>query len=313
MQIQQLQNALRIGRQRFMFVVGILRRRDLHQLHFIELMDANDPARFAPGRAGFAPKAGRVSDKFFRQIRRRENFFAMKICHRHLRGRREEQLVLLQPVHVVLKFRQLRRADHAIAPHEKWRAHFEVAMLARVQIEHEIDQRALQLRARAGETNEPAPAQFRGALQIEKLQLRSRARRDPEPYRRDAAFRPNCAPPDWRSHLCRPAPSACGKFGISRSRFLCCSSAGERLLVQQSNLIADFAGHDLPVPPDDSPRLRLPPISLLNLLRSALQLLQRGFRFAPFRIDAQHFIDLAPRRRRRGWRAGFSQNRAVRE
>ena len=46
-------------------------------------------------------------------------------------------------------------------------------MLARVQIEQEIDQRALQPRAGTGETNEPAPAQFRCSFKIEQLQLRS--------------------------------------------------------------------------------------------------------------------------------------------
>ena len=97
----------------------------------------------------------------------------MKIRHRHFRRRREEKLAVSEPVHVLLKFRQLRRADHAFAPHQKRRAHFEITVLARVQIEHELDERPLQPRARAGKANEPAPAQLRRALQIEELQLRS--------------------------------------------------------------------------------------------------------------------------------------------
>src|SRR5437764_12826754 len=44
-------------------------------------------------------------------------------------------------------------------------------MLARVEIEHELDQRPLQPRPGAGETNKSAPAQLRRALQIEQLQL----------------------------------------------------------------------------------------------------------------------------------------------
>ena len=63
----------------------------------------------------------------------------MKIRHRHFCGRREEELLILHPVHVVLELRQLRRADHAFAPNQKRRTHFEVAVLARVQIEHELD------------------------------------------------------------------------------------------------------------------------------------------------------------------------------
>ena len=46
-------------------------------------------------------------------------------------------------------------------------------MLARVQIDHEIDQRAFELRACAGKTNETAPAQFRRPFEIEEIQSRA--------------------------------------------------------------------------------------------------------------------------------------------
>src|ERR1043166_9850326 len=70
-------------------------------------------------------------------------------------------------------FRELACADHAIAPDEERRIDFGVVMLARVQVEHEIDQRAFELRARAGETDEAAAAQLRRTLQIEQLQFRA--------------------------------------------------------------------------------------------------------------------------------------------
>ena len=44
-------------------------------------------------------------------------------------------------------------------------------MLARMQVDHEIDQGAFQLRTGAGEADEPTAAQFRCASQIEKFQL----------------------------------------------------------------------------------------------------------------------------------------------
>ena len=46
-------------------------------------------------------------------------------------------------------------------------------MFARMQIEHELNQRSLQPRARAGKANKSAPAQLRRALGIEELPLRS--------------------------------------------------------------------------------------------------------------------------------------------
>ena len=137
-------------------------------------MHPNDAARFAPGRSGLATKTRRVSDKFLRKIDNREDFFPIKICHWHFGGWREKQLAILQSVHVLFKFWKLRRPNHAIAPDQKWRTDFKVTMLARVQIEHEIDQRPLQLRARTGETNKPAAAQFRSAFQIEQFQFRSK-------------------------------------------------------------------------------------------------------------------------------------------
>jgi hypothetical protein len=46
-------------------------------------------------------------------------------------------------------------------------------MLTRVQVEHEVDQRALELRACPGKTNETAPAQFRRPFEIEEIQSRA--------------------------------------------------------------------------------------------------------------------------------------------
>jgi hypothetical protein len=46
-------------------------------------------------------------------------------------------------------------------------------MLARVQIEHEVDQGAFELRSCTGETNETAAAEFRCPFQIEQIQSRA--------------------------------------------------------------------------------------------------------------------------------------------
>src|SRR5436190_11795984 len=49
-------------------------------------------------------------------------------------------------------------------------------MLARVEVDHETDQRAFELSACAGKTNETASAQFRRPFEVEEIQ--SRAERD---------------------------------------------------------------------------------------------------------------------------------------
>src|SRR5205823_2873821 len=85
------------------------------------------------------------------------------------------ELIVFQPVHIGFKFWELRCSDHAFAPHQERGAHFLVTMLARVQIEHELDQASLQPRARAGETNETASAQLCRALQIKEFDIRNNA------------------------------------------------------------------------------------------------------------------------------------------
>src|SRR6266403_1429780 len=110
-------------------------------------MDSNNAARLAPGRSRFPSETWRVSNEFLRKIDSCENFVAMKICHWHFRCRREKELTFLKSVHVGLELRQLRGADHAIPPHQKRRTDLGIAILARMQIEHELDQRSLQPRA----------------------------------------------------------------------------------------------------------------------------------------------------------------------
>src|SRR6266446_1284618 len=122
-------------------------------------MDAENSSRLTASGAGLAPKTRRVSHKFFWKIYNRQNFLAVEVRQWHFGGRHEEKFAVFQAVHVGFKFRQLSRADHAITPDQKRRADFGVAVLAGVQVDHEIDQRPFQLRARAGKTNKSAPAQ----------------------------------------------------------------------------------------------------------------------------------------------------------
>src|SRR5205823_10777624 len=114
-----------------------------------------------------APETGRVSDELLRQLRGRQNFFPMKIRHRHFRRRREKKLLVFEPVHVLLELPQLGRPDHAFPPNEERWAHLEITMLTRMQIEHELDERPFQSRAGTRETDKSAAAQLRCPFQIE--------------------------------------------------------------------------------------------------------------------------------------------------
>ena len=64
------------------------------------------------------------------------------------------------------EFRQLRRAEHGLVAHEERRVDLGVAVLGRVQVEHELRQRPLQPRQRALQHNEARAGEFRGGLEI---------------------------------------------------------------------------------------------------------------------------------------------------
>src|SRR5437868_6480324 len=99
----------------------------------------------------------------------------MEICHRHFGSWCQKELIPagcvgLQAVHVLLKFRQLCGPNHAITPDQKRWTNLEIPMLARVQIEHELDQGALQSRSGASETDKSTATEFRCPFQVEQLQ-----------------------------------------------------------------------------------------------------------------------------------------------
>ena len=136
-------------------------------------MHPDDPACLAAGCASFAPETWRIGNKLFRKIDNAQNFVAMNVRQLDFRSRRKEELVLLQPIHVSFKFRQLRCANHAIASHQKRRADLDITVLSRMQVDHEINQGAFQLCTCSRETDKTAAAKLRSAFQIEELQLRA--------------------------------------------------------------------------------------------------------------------------------------------
>ena len=112
-------------------------------------------------------------------------------------------------------------------------------MLARVQIEHEINQRAFQSRARAREADESAPAQFRRALQIEKFQLRP----ERDVIQHDSAQRRLFSPTSHHRILARVFAHrrvCVRQIWNLEEQSLLLLVRRRGLLVQERNLLADF-------------------------------------------------------------------------
>ena len=133
--------------ERFERRVRIRRPHDVHDLHLVELMLADHAARVLAGRARFRSEAWRVRHELQRQLLRRHDLLAHEIGDRHFRRRNEMEVALaLDGEQVLLELRQLPGSEQRGGLHEIRHVHFGVAMLARMQVEHELAKRAVQPR-----------------------------------------------------------------------------------------------------------------------------------------------------------------------
>ena len=111
-QLEPLQHFLRVRRQRLELLVGLLRRRQLHELDLVELMLADQAAHVLAVRAGFAAEARRVGRVADRQLAAVENLAAMQVGQRHLGGRHEIQIPVAGNLEQIrLELRQVAGAD----------------------------------------------------------------------------------------------------------------------------------------------------------------------------------------------------------
>ena len=88
-QLETLEHFFRVQRQRFELVVRLLRRRQLDELDFVELVLANQSADVLAVRSGFASEARRVGGVADRQLAAVENLAAVQVRQRHF-GRRNQ-------------------------------------------------------------------------------------------------------------------------------------------------------------------------------------------------------------------------------
>ena len=143
------QDILGIGGQPFELIVAIFRLGELHQLHLLELVLPDDAAHVAAIRAGLAAEAGRVGAEVNGQLVGIQRFVAKEIRDRNLRRGDQPVVGVLQLEKILRELRQLAGTVQACGIYHERRQHFGIAVLAGVRIEHEIDQRALQLARRA--------------------------------------------------------------------------------------------------------------------------------------------------------------------
>ena len=137
-------------------------------------MLADDAAHIASVGPGLAAEAGRVGAQLDGQLVEVERFVAIEIRHRDFGGGDQPEIRVLELEQIRCELRQLAGAVQAGGVDHERRQHFGVAVLAGVHVQHEVDQRALQLRAQAPVDGEARAGDFGGALEIQDAEVRAR-------------------------------------------------------------------------------------------------------------------------------------------
>ena len=144
---------------------GLFRRRDRDEFHLRELMLADHAARVAARRAGLSAKARCSSRHPYGQLVFVGDVLAHEIGQRDF-GRRDEPVSLARWKLILLELRKLCRAEHGVVPDEQRRVHFRIAVLGRVQVEHELGERPLEPRQRTLQHHEACAGQLGRRLEI---------------------------------------------------------------------------------------------------------------------------------------------------
>ena len=144
-------------------------RRDRHHLHLGELVLADHAARVASRRARLGAEAGGQRRETHRQRRLVDDAVADEVCERHLGGG-DQPVVVAGTELVVAEFRELRRAEHGVVPHQQRRVDLQIAVLARVQVEHVLAERPMEASQRPLEHDEARARQLRRRVEVHEAQ-----------------------------------------------------------------------------------------------------------------------------------------------
>ena len=170
MDIQPAQDLLGICQEFFQFVVRGLRGRELDQLHLVELVLAYNPPRILAIGTRFLAKTGGIGAIVQRQVLFSEGLFPMDIGHRHLGSRDQKVIHPFDLEEVLLELGELAGARHDVPVDHEGGEYLPVAVLVDVQIEHKVDQGALQPGPEVFVQGKPGPCQLGTPLKIEDIE-----------------------------------------------------------------------------------------------------------------------------------------------
>src|SRR5205823_4944558 len=119
------------------------------ELDLFKLVDALDATDVAAGAHLLAAKTHGLGGIEEGQGPRFEDFAAVKVGERRFSGRDEPEVLFRVVVKVLPKLGQVAGAEEVFFAHDKGWVDLGVAVLAGVDIEHEVDERTLEAGARA--------------------------------------------------------------------------------------------------------------------------------------------------------------------
>src|SRR5690242_3902151 len=126
-------------------------------------MLTDQPAHVLAVRSGLTAKARRVGCVTNRQLASVEDLATMEIGERHFgRGNQKEIPLSVDLEEVRFELWQISCTGQRRTIHEERRFDFQIAMLLRMKVEHEVDQGALETRACAAQHRKSRARNFGG-------------------------------------------------------------------------------------------------------------------------------------------------------
>ncbi|MNL08200.1 hypothetical protein D3C87_1289080 [compost metagenome] len=167
---QQLQDPLSVADHFFELVEGRLRMDDLDQLDLVELVDPDEPLGVAARGARLRAEARRVGGQVLRQHLLGDDLVAVDVGQRHL-GRRDQVVLGVGEVEELIgELRQVAVRQEGFLVGHEGRQDLGVAVVAGVKVEHEADERPLELSTGAAHHHEARTRQLGGPLEVEHAQ-----------------------------------------------------------------------------------------------------------------------------------------------
>jgi len=168
---KRFQDVLGVQGELLELVVGGLGGRELHELHLVELVLADESPRVLPVGSRLAAKARRVGHVVDGQVLLAQDLVAVDVRDGDL-GRGDHVVVHPFDLEEVLgELRELPRAGHALLVDHEGREDLQVGVLEGVQVEHVVDEGPFELGAPAAIQGEARPRDLCPAGKVQDLQI----------------------------------------------------------------------------------------------------------------------------------------------